>query len=411
MKNVIKFNSNDSKPVIFCILDRLNLCQDNFTKEITKNQADYTISNILSKGFNVYQGTDEYQLVLSSMLDGYKYAVIVSTGTEFVNGNLFFQKLKNLITTDFFICGHILDRGDAYYELHQQCYVINLKKFKELGMPSIGDYKLNSPHIETSPIRSLENYHDEYTPVSVQSGKDKKRYLHKCHGWYILKTAFEYNMKLVVFDEDFRLSKVHYYPESREDFLKQLNLIYLKDSYCVNEFVHVKNTERGELVSDQYDQIVIPASGTLYLDLIENGNVIVYDYNDKSLDYWREHLPRKPGIEYSFIKADLLSKNNLIDYIQPSKKTLINLSNIFAYEGTSALRPLYYRLYKENELIKNLQDKISDIDISFSARAATGFIKIPHVGNKLRIKPIPIENLKRPTWHDDSDWSTKPLQH
>jgi hypothetical protein len=409
--NVIKFNHHDLKPVIFCILDRLNLCQDNFTKEIIKNQADYTISNIFSKGFNVYQGTDEYQLLVSSLLDGYEYAVIVSTGTEFVNGNLFFQKLKNLITTDFFICGHILDREDAYYELHQQCYVINLKKFKELGMPSIGDYKLNSLHIETSPIRSLENYHDEYTPVSVQSGKDKKRYLHKCHGWYILKTAFEYNMKLVIFDEEFRSSKVHYYPESRIDFLKQLNLVYLKESNCVNEFVHLKNTEVSKPVSDQYEQLVIPASGILYLDLIENGNVIVYDYNNKSLDYWKEHLPRKPGIEYSFIKADLLSKNNLIDYIQPDKKTLINLSNIFVYEGTATLRPLYYRLYKENELIKKLQDKILNIDISFSTRAASGFIELPLIGNRIVIKPVNIEDLKRPSWHDDTDWSTKPLQY
>lgn len=411
MKNVVKFNYHNLKPVVFCILDRLSLCQDNFTKEITKNQADYTISNIVGKGFNVYQGTDEYQLLVSSLLDGYEYAVIISTGTEFVNGDLFFQKLKNLITTDFFICGHILDRNDAYYELHEQCYIINLKKFKELGMPSIGDYKLNSPHVETMPIRSLENYHDEYTPVSVKSGKDKKQYLHKCHGWYILKTAFEYNMKLVVFDEEFRTSKIHYYPESRVDFLKHLNLIYAKESNCAHNFVHISNTEISTFTR-YYDQLVIPASGTLYLDLIKSGNVIVYDYNDNSLDYWKEHLPRKPEIEYSFIKVDLLSKNNLIDYLQPYKKTLINLSNIFAYEGTSTLKPLYYRLYKENELITQLQDKIQDIDISFSLRAASGFIKIPYyVGDRKVIKPINIENLKRPTWHDDADWSTKPLQY
>jgi len=409
--NVIKFNHHDLKPVIFCILDRLNLCQDNFTKEIIKNQADYTISNIFSKGFNVYQGTDEYQLLVSSLLDGYEYAVIVSTGTEFINGDLFFQKLQNLITTDFFICGHILDRNDAYYELHQQCYVINLKKFKELGMPSIGNYTLDSPHTQIAPVRSLENYHDEYTPVSVYSGTDKKRYLHKCHGWYILKTAFKYNMKLVIFDEDFRSSKIHYYPESRIDFLKQLNLVYSRESNCVYNFVHIDNTESNKKIESRYEQLIIPASGTLYLDLIESGNVIVYDYNENSLSYWKEHLPRKHGIEYSFIKADLLSKNDLIDHIHPNKKTLINLSNIFAYEGTSSLKPLYYRLYKENELIKNLQDKISGIDISFSTRAASGFIKIPHIGNKVKIKPIKIEDLKRPTWHNDDDWSTKPLQY
>jgi hypothetical protein len=27
------------------------------------------------------------------------------------------------------------------------------------------------------------------------------------------------------------------------------------------------------------------------------------------------------------------------------------------------------------------------------------------------IKPIPVEDLIRPTWHDDDDWSTRPLRY
>ena len=47
----------------------------------------------------------------------------------------------------------------------------------------------------------------------------------------------------------------------------------------------------------------------------------------------------------------------------------------------------------------------------FSIRAATGFANIPQTGNYKVIKPVPIEELTRPTWHGDDDWSTRPLQY
>lgn len=409
--SVIKFNHNTERKVVFCLVDTLDLCQDGFSKELIKNQSDYVISNLASKQFSIYQSKHEDLLLQTAALDGYEYAVVFSTGTEFVNGDAFFKKLQELLDKDFFICGHILDRKDAYYELHHQCYVINLKTFVETAMPEIGKYEWACSHEQTEPDRSLENYHDFYTPMRIKSGKNKKRYNHKCHGWHIIKTAFEYDHTVLIFDQDFRSSKRHYYPESRVDFLKSLKWIYFRETECANNFVHTSNTEQRKNNNTRYEQIIIPASGLLYTDLIDVGNVIVYDYNQKSLDYWKDSLPKKNKIEYTFVKADLLIENNLIDFIQPNKKTLINLSNIFAYEGTTALRPLYYRLYKENELIASLQSKILDIDIMFSIRAATGFIDLPQTGDRKRIKTIDIEDLTRPTWHGDDDWTTKPLQY
>ena len=409
--SVIKFNHSEERKIVFCLVDTLDLCQDNFAKELIKNQSDYVISNLASKRFSIYQSKHEDQLLQIAALDGYEYAVVFSTGTEFINGSLFFKKLKELLDTDFFICGHILDREDAYYELHHQCYVINLKKFVETAMPEIGKYEWNCSHEQIAPNRSLENYHDSYTPVSIQSGKNKKQYNHKCHGWHVLKTAFEYNYTVLIFDQDFRSSKRHHYPESRVDFLKSLKWIYFRETECAYNFVHTANTELEKNNNTRYEQIIIPASGLLYTDLIDAGNIIVYDYNQKSLDYWKNNLPKKDGIEYTFVKTDLLVEHDLINFIKPNKKTLINLSNIFAYEGTTALRPLYYRLQKENELITLLQSKILDIDIMYSIRAATGFANIPQTGNYKVIKPVPIEELTRPTWHGDDDWSTRPLQY
>lgn len=409
--NVIKFGQYKKRKIVFCFLDTLHLCQDNFTKEIIKNQSDYVISSLISKRFNVYQGQDEDQLLGSAAEDGYECAVMFSTGTEFINGNIFFKKTKELVNTDFFLCGHVLDRKDAYYELHQQCYIINLKIYEKLGRPLIGKHTWNSPHQQIEPKRSLENFHDEYTPKYVMPGTDLKDYQHKCHGWNILKTAFENQLQVLVFDEEFRSGKTHHYPESRKDFYKNLRWIYYRENECLYNFVHTANSEFKRRLTGQYEQIVIPASGTLYLNLIDKGDVIIYDYNQKSLDYWQEHLPRKENVNYNFVKTDLLIDNNLIDQIQDNKSTLINLSNIFAYEGTAAFKPLFYRLHKENQLIESLQKKIPDIFIIFSIRSVTGFLELPLTGNSSLIKTTDIEKLKRPTWHHNDDWLIKPLQY
>jgi len=124
-------------------------------RELIKNQADGVLSNLYKKGYTVFQWVDEDALINHVSTLGYEFALVVSTGTEFINGTAFFDALSNLITKDFFVAGHILDRGDAYYELHHQCYVINLKYYKQLGKPEIGKQQLGAKHKQWMPWRSL----------------------------------------------------------------------------------------------------------------------------------------------------------------------------------------------------------------------------------------------------------------
>ena len=53
---------------------------------------------------------------------------MLSTGTEFTNAQQVIDAIAKLCQDDFVVTGHILDRGDAYYELHQQCYLIKFTK-------------------------------------------------------------------------------------------------------------------------------------------------------------------------------------------------------------------------------------------------------------------------------------------
>jgi hypothetical protein len=404
--NVIHYNLQpEHREVVFCCVDYTGNYKSSWTTELTKNIADFTISNLTGKGYTVLQSFSEDYLLERSSKDGFQYAVIYSTGTEFINGDQFFEYLDTLIASDFFIAGHVLDRGDAYYELHHQCYVVNLSKYAELGFPKVGQQQLGYKHIQQIPNRSKENIHDDYTPLWVSAGSHiNEEYQHKAHGWNILSLALSNNFKVIVFDKNIRNSKKHYYPESPDDFTKHIAWAHMRYNYCLTEFVHTSNTESLMLTESNFTQVLTPASGTNFLKYISTSEPVIvtlYDYNQKSLDYWKLNVPQLDNVTYNFLKIDLLTDEFKIQDIldTTNSKTLINLSNIFCYEATAPFYDLAYRLHRENITLKNIHEHIPSAYIYFSTRACTGFYEA------LNTDVIELHQLTTPTWHINNDWN------
>jgi hypothetical protein len=398
----IKTFKGRSKSIVFCFVDNTHIYSSAWTKEVIKNQSDLSITNVTSKGYSVVQGQDENALLRHVATD-YEYAVVFSTGTEFINGSSFFEELDNLIKTDFFIAGHILDRGDAYYELHHQCYVVNLNNYKEYNFPEIGNQELGKAHSETVPIRSKENYHDNYTPTWVCHGDTLNSYNHKCHGWNVISEAFKRKRPVLVFSNSIRNSKKHFYPENQVEFLKHSTWLYARHNYCATDFVHTSNTDWSNSQLTNIQQVFTPASGTWWVEHIDTVNfvkVVMYDYNQKALDYWKDNAPQLPNVHYEFVKLNLLTDTIDLSTFDPKLSTLINLSNIFAYEATAPFYSLEYRLHKENAAITAIKQTLPNAVISFSARACTGFVDAPLVND---IQPIEPRHLNKPTWHNE-DW-------
>ena len=381
---MIVYNTHNSK-IVFCIIDDIDTYSNNEIKQTIKNIADFTVCNLYTKGYDVLVGKNEDELLHRAC--SYNYAVIMSPGTEYINGYAFFDALEKLIQQDFFIAGHVLDRTmyDAYYELHHQCYVVNMAHYKHLQSPTVGVLEKGVQHTQTKPARSKSNWHDDYTPKNVLPGVQSQTYNNKCHGWNLIRLAFKHQLPVLVFDENIRNNKKHYYPESENDYYKSVEYIKHKLDYCANEFVHTDNTEWTTGITEKYEQLVLPASGTLYLDLITKGRVIFYDYNQRALDYWSENVPRKDSIEYIFVRTNLLEELSIVDYLDPKLKTLVNLSNIFCYEGTAAMYSLQQRLEQQHQLVNTLKEKIKNVNINFTLKADSGFIVN--------------SNLLIPTWH------------
>lgn len=406
--NIIKFAQELNKKIVYCLIDHTHEYTVNWTKELVKNQADYTISNIYSKNYDVYQSQSEDQVLKHVANLEYKYAVVFSTGTEFINGQNFFDAINALTLEEFFIAGHVLDRGDAYYELHHQCYVVNLSKYKEFGYPLVGQFAPGVSHQQLIPIRSSLNYHDEYTPTWVSPGETYYTYNHCCHGWNILSAAWQRNQRVLVFDENIRTSKKYYYPENQNEFNKHISWAYQRQYYCAEEHVHSATTDTLHKPTGNICQVLTPANVPIWVDIIDAVNpvtVIVFDYNQKALDYWQSNMPTISNVTYKFIKLDIINQfvdlNTILD--TSIKETFINLSNIFAYEGTMFFASLEYRLAKENLLLTHIKESLPTATIYFSMRAAIGFTNTPAtlIGSNNNL--IAINELTRPTWHT-TDW-------
>jgi len=406
--SVIRFKGKSHK-IIFCMLDTTSTITEGWIKEIIKNQSDHTVGNILDKGYGILQGIDEDELLREACQD-YKYAVVFSSGTEFINGDAFFKNIELECNNDFLIKGHILDRGDAYYELHHQCYIINLIEYKQMGMPEIGKQSLGDPHAQLKPVRSKENIHDDYTPLWVQPGIFEHTYQHKCHGWNILSRILT-SKKIFAFQDNIRNNKKHLYPESTKDFYKNLNYVYHKNNFCATNFIHTSNTEKVNKEIFNLTQIITPASGEWYLPYISKEcdvSIVMYDYNLASLEYWMDNVTKLPNVTYKFLLSNLLTdKLNFLDVVDDKlqENTLINLSNIFCYEGTTALYNTKYRLQRENYAIDYFQTILPEAHLNFTGRAATGFIEDISLLSRCKdAVKYSFSQFKKPTWHLNSDW-------
>ena len=456
--NVVKFKEScsiEKNHIIFCIVDKTDSYKNN--KEIIKNISDWTVQNITILGYTVLVSADEDLLLTTASNTNADHAVMLATGTEFINSYDWFDDVENLCKEDFFIAGHILDRGEFYYELHDQCYVVNLKTFKQLGSPTVGKVSFFETHQQTMPTRSDENIHDQYTPVWISSGTESKEYAHKAHGWNLISIALKNNLTVKVFNDGLRSNKLHYYPEY-SSYHDQVSFLYSRMGFCNSVAIYLNNSETVIPVqlSGAVEQLVVPASGLNWVRYLEqqefntNTKIKFYDYSFLTLEYVKyvvdhwdgdnyqqfaldyfnnkfnfigEHIPYcgsdqfvdidkdlwtkiKSTVTFEYHWFDLLNTQADVTWIENKSNTIINLTNAFNYIGTATVRSVKDRIFCENMLIEKLQNCAPDSVVIFTRRAAAGFVDTISNTQCLAkdLTLTNIESLTKPTWHAH-DWS------
>lgn len=466
---ISKFTQNKNKPILICIVDNTEKCESGWAREINMNLSDFMIHRFGTRGFDIFIGSNEQELLNCGCIDEYySHVVMIASGTSFRLNDRLFKAIENICTEDFYIAGHIIDRGTAYYELHHQFYIVNSKEHRELGYPIIGTEEQVS-HTQIEPARSVEGvFGDDDLPLRVEPGTNTKTYSEKKHGWHIFSNGLLNNKKFIDLGDAIRLGKKYIYYEYDHVFLREMSEIYYYQFFCNNAFFPFNTDALPDYINidKPVEQYVTVGTGLNWINNLikfgytENTTVIFTDINLNCLKFMESlvnewdgvnyvdfYVQKKPfdsvkdkvnidsyvnswnqqwdsmdkelyqkvwstikKLKFKFIHIDYTSQYNF-DWLEQDKNTFINLSDLFNHVPYVSTQSLKYRIACENRLLTMLKTKVPEAMLLVTSRASDGFLedKKERFDKVKNFTPTDINLLKKPEWHK-KDWiSLRPL--
>ena len=234
---VIKYNNAGLHKIVYCILDNLHECDNLIAKDMCINSIDFLIRGMVTQNYDVLISANETALLTEAVnTDKYTHAVVITTGTYLWMGDRLFTEVEKLCRQDFFVAGHILDRGDFYLELHKQFYIMNLSEYADLGSPEVaqGAWFVDDYHEEFKPVVLAYKDNGDEVIQSMSISAERKQYKFKLHGWNILKLALEHNKKTIDVGENIRSSKRYLYHEYDHVFINSYPKIFHQQLFARN---------------------------------------------------------------------------------------------------------------------------------------------------------------------------------
>lgn len=462
-----KFVYNKKNKILICIHDIIDRYQSNTAIEVSKNLTDYMISRLVKRNFDIFIGKDEDEMLISASEESfYSHAVIVACGTSMRLSDRLLDEIISKCEEDFFVAGHILDRDEKYFELHHQFYIVNLKHYCELNLPEIGQESL-ADHEQIEPFKSEETAGDSYIPKFILNGKISKSYSSKMHGWNIISEGLKSNRPIIDVGDGIRETKKYLYyeydpvfvTESSHLFYNQFlmnNIVVPFNSDGINQTIDfkgpveqyvsvgtglnwVKNleilgyTENTEVIFTDINPLVLIFmkklithwDGENYLEFYRQNqendlpNNLPYSYDRymkhciihwgdllSRFDDWKQSWKAITKLKFKFVSLDYMSNFNL-DWLEKSKKTFFNMSDVFNHVPNIFCSNVKYRISAENRFLDKVKKFDENIMIKFTGRAAEGFSDdLLYYGSAKEFDYTDINQLSRiPDWHQ-KDWQS-----
>jgi hypothetical protein len=299
----------------------------------------YMLGDEFKNNLNVVSDSDVNVILEKALEHGSDYLYLVSYGYVTRDPFLPYLIIDLAKQNNYSIVGHVMDdypHNKGFYFLHNQCMLINLKDYVEVGKPKFTLGASLSEEELPNIIRTDGNFHDDYTPFFIKKGTGTKIYTGFVHeGWKFIKSFIEYDKVIGNFTEDIRDKKHHLYPENGEGLEKVLsgdveatvwesNQLEWLQSTDINNFknpdVFIFNTcpdiEQLSYTKETYlDSIYCVASGFMPLKLLDmcrwdsNTTMVYFDFNQIALDFKKYLIENWDGTKY--IETVLFYKNNI----------------------------------------------------------------------------------------------------
>lgn len=289
---------------------------ENNYNDLTRNNLMYMYTQLGSPRYK------PARYVVSSIYDGLSQASDDPENTAklclvIIEGNVHIglrDRLVEYLNHEYnqeVIVGHILDRGDEYYELHPQSFLVDLDWWKSVGRPefrvdNIGEFET------VEPIRSSENHHDNYTPLWVDSGTNTKTYSGTRPGWNWVQLALNGGNRISSFPKSIRDNKKFMYHRGpgKYENLQAVTHSFKAGHYCYNTEYFNKSDDDW----DETDIVFAPAAGASpwltakNKNLRKGGKIVIYDVSYLALDITYKLQQRWNNQTYSEILEEILDE-------------------------------------------------------------------------------------------------------
>ena len=353
----------------FCITD------ETAHKELNDYMVDYTtyyahrMNQVLGgKASIIHTASIDEGLKYHS--NNYDYILFMAAGCRIFLDNII-EDILNVIKNnkDFLCAAHILDwsNKDEWYELHNQFVLVNISTWNDINHPKFGNWATKRERIPVIE-RSVENFHDDYTPLWIKDSGKKKTQNFGHPGWKFIIEGLKYGCDIINWDKEIRSKRTYYYPDTDSDLfwncIKNKSMDPKITNHNQNQFLQflkhgvqdqiwLYNSEEIGLGNNQrFDVVALPASGFKYLDVFKsnmlnkNGKLIIYDFSPKALE-WIKKIHQSNGFN--------------IEQIASTFKWQRNFKQVKGYGYQKTLE------YFENEhRFNNYLQKFRECDVTFA---------------------------------------------
>jgi len=293
------------------------------------------VQGITEFGFDLLSSTGETRIskiIHSNSIDNIlqqagpesqKWLAITALGHRILSRDLVETMVNFAVSKSAAVVGHILDDCPAhsnseFFSLHHQCVLIDLDQWRNIGCPAWGEYGVYQDQPLPMCVRSLENFHDDYTPLYLQPGQGTRIYSGVLkEGWNLIKSCLDAGLTVWNFDHETRRRKAHIYPEVGElehyfnDASTQVHQPsqrqYIETMQSVPQAVFVFNNEPSNtnLVGNRVvNHLYCVAAGFKPLEFLQqrqfDSDTVVhyFDHSQPALDFRRWLVQNWDGCDY-----------------------------------------------------------------------------------------------------------------
>jgi hypothetical protein len=209
-----------------------DLIKDEYVREYAKGMTLFYINKVIeiteSKKIEIFEGNTVNKLLDDAADAGFDYILVQSVGNLLYKSTIIFD-IENFIKNNkFAFAGHILHWSEEkYYEIHPQFFILNLKEYVNSGRPNFG-YFTEGEDMLADVERSVENFHDHYTPLWVKYKGTKSIQKHTQRGWSMVSSLLENGYNVITLPQNIRDKKLNLYFEANPyefiDGIKKLDV-------------------------------------------------------------------------------------------------------------------------------------------------------------------------------------------